>query len=326
MLRLALAVLALACVAHAADDAAESTKSCFLLGGSKADKPFPSLTQCYKQNQQACCVSAHDETIAGAYGNILSGTCIREYEDLEQYYCLGCSPDADSFIDWYNATTTPSNLGTNFKDYVQYDGQRIDLITVEADAERLKGMSNALEMVPGKYGEIKLCESFANKLLYGQDATAPGASVDAYDGCGMMLDGFPSPEAYADNGYGGDGALGRQIFALGKDEVDATGNPLSLDAIYALSADKHTSPQVKHYPGFDDPAILAQQSGIKMSHAWKFFATLRPPYYGSDSFEISWHHIVDTGPNGPGCFGAASSVQVTSMAVALVAAVAHLLA
>lgn len=56
-------------------------------------QPFPSLTQCYKNNQRACCVSAHDSYIAGKYGEILSPTCLREYQYLENYFCLGCYPE-----------------------------------------------------------------------------------------------------------------------------------------------------------------------------------------------------------------------------------------
>jgi len=63
-----------------------------------ADKPYPSLTQCYKDNQMACCVSAHDDTISDAYSSILSSTCLREFSYLEQYYCLGCNPKQPDFI------------------------------------------------------------------------------------------------------------------------------------------------------------------------------------------------------------------------------------
>jgi len=64
-----------------------------------AIKPFPALTQCYKYNTEACCISGHDSTIADAYNNILSSTCLREYPDLELYYCIGCNPEQPKYVD-----------------------------------------------------------------------------------------------------------------------------------------------------------------------------------------------------------------------------------
>merc|ERR1712232_1057505 len=64
----------------------------------KAQKPFPSLTQCYKNNQRACCVSAHDAYIESKYGSILSTTCLREYQALENYFCLGCYPEQGKYL------------------------------------------------------------------------------------------------------------------------------------------------------------------------------------------------------------------------------------
>lgn len=78
-----------------------AAKKCKLIQ-TEADKPFPSLTQCYKDNQRACCVSAHDEFIAAEYSGLLSGTCLREFSMLEMYYCLGCNPDQPSFIQGSN--------------------------------------------------------------------------------------------------------------------------------------------------------------------------------------------------------------------------------
>ena len=62
-------------------------------------KPFPSLTQCYKFNTQACCVSGHDHKIKEDYGALLSPTCIREFSQLEYYMCLGCNSDQPKYVD-----------------------------------------------------------------------------------------------------------------------------------------------------------------------------------------------------------------------------------
>jgi len=70
-----------------------------------AKKPFPSLTQCYKNNQLSCCVSAHDAYIESQYASILSSTCLREYQLLENYFCLGCYPDQGKFLVNDNTTT-----------------------------------------------------------------------------------------------------------------------------------------------------------------------------------------------------------------------------
>merc|ERR1712118_367169 len=78
----------------AADESEENTPYTY----DEASKPFPSLTQCYKNNQNACCVSAHDYTIASAYTEILSSTCLREYEYLELYYCMGCYPHQGKYV------------------------------------------------------------------------------------------------------------------------------------------------------------------------------------------------------------------------------------
>lgn len=65
-------------------------------------KPFPSLTQCYKFNQKSCCKSGHDSYIKDEYSSLLSTTCLREYPDLEYYYCLGCSDKQMRYVDLDN--------------------------------------------------------------------------------------------------------------------------------------------------------------------------------------------------------------------------------
>lgn len=95
MMRLLIAICLLATTA-----AAVTEKKCKLIGMAP-DKPFPSLTQCYKDNQRSCCVSAHDEQIANEYGNLLSGTCLREFSMLEMYFCLGCNPKQPEYIQGY---------------------------------------------------------------------------------------------------------------------------------------------------------------------------------------------------------------------------------
>lgn len=80
-------------------------------------QPVPSLTQCYKYNQEACCVAGHDTVIKtgnvprqrltvrlvarltrplvqrAEYDAMWSPSCQREYANLELLFCLGCNLD-----------------------------------------------------------------------------------------------------------------------------------------------------------------------------------------------------------------------------------------
>lgn len=62
-------------------------------------KPFPALTQCYKFNQDSCCLSGHDSTIKDAYESLLSTTCLREFPPLEYFFCLGCHNKQMDYVD-----------------------------------------------------------------------------------------------------------------------------------------------------------------------------------------------------------------------------------
>ena len=59
----------------------------------EAEKPSPSLVKCYRHNNLACCVAAHDSGIGSAYSDLLSDNCQREYNELEDYFCYGCNPE-----------------------------------------------------------------------------------------------------------------------------------------------------------------------------------------------------------------------------------------
>lgn len=61
-------------------------------------RPAPSLTQCYKYNTESCCVAGHDQKIKVEYKSLLSATCLREFPELEFYYCLGCHPEQSKYI------------------------------------------------------------------------------------------------------------------------------------------------------------------------------------------------------------------------------------
>ena len=71
----------------------QSSKSnqCTLTNQPSRD-PFPSLSKCYKYNNEACCLSVHDEIIDDYINDLLSSSCIRKYPLFENLMCLGCYP------------------------------------------------------------------------------------------------------------------------------------------------------------------------------------------------------------------------------------------
>lgn len=71
---------------------------CSLTGKTSSD-PFPSLTKCYRFNNNACCTSVHDDYINTSIGNILTASCMRKYTELEELMCLGCHPYENQYID-----------------------------------------------------------------------------------------------------------------------------------------------------------------------------------------------------------------------------------
>lgn len=156
-------------------EAADNTNLCFLLNGAASAKPFPSLTQCYKNNQDSCCVSAHDASIQSSYGGLLSETCLREYQDLEHYFCLGCNPEMAKYIQWYNKTTVGGATVFN-----KYDSTYAEACDVGDNAcVKLAAHKN------NKYGMIKICPGFKDKLMY--ESTDSKTKIDKYDNCGLNL-------------------------------------------------------------------------------------------------------------------------------------------
>ena len=64
--------------------------------------PFPSLSKCYKYNNEACCLSVHDEIIDDYINDLLSSSCIRKYSLFENLMCFGCYPLEYKYIDSKN--------------------------------------------------------------------------------------------------------------------------------------------------------------------------------------------------------------------------------
>ncbi len=72
--------------------------SCTLTQKGSQD-PFPSLSKCYKYNNEACCLSVHDDYINNYIAEILSESCIRKYSEFENLMCFGCHPLESNYID-----------------------------------------------------------------------------------------------------------------------------------------------------------------------------------------------------------------------------------
>lgn len=75
-----------------------SSDLCTLTGEYSKD-PFPSLTKCYRFNNNACCTSVHDDYINTSLENLLTTSCMRKYNELEELMCLGCHPYESSYIE-----------------------------------------------------------------------------------------------------------------------------------------------------------------------------------------------------------------------------------
>ena len=71
--------------------------NCTLTRKPRAD-PFPSLLKCYKYNNDACCLSVHDEYIDTVINQILSAPCVRKYPLFEILMCFGCHPNENKYI------------------------------------------------------------------------------------------------------------------------------------------------------------------------------------------------------------------------------------
>lgn len=64
---------------------------CTLTGFPSKD-PYPSLVTCYKYNNEACCLSVHDDYIKDQLSAMLTDSCLGKYTELEDLMCLGCHP------------------------------------------------------------------------------------------------------------------------------------------------------------------------------------------------------------------------------------------
>ena len=74
-----------------------TSNTCTLTSRPSAD-PYPSLLKCYKYNNDACCLSVHDDYIETYINQIFSPACVRKYPLFEILMCLGCHPSEYKFL------------------------------------------------------------------------------------------------------------------------------------------------------------------------------------------------------------------------------------
>ena len=88
----------------------DDDNNCTLTRKPRAD-PFPSLLKCYKYNNEACCLSVHDDYIDTYISSLLSPSCIRRYPLFEILMCFGCHPNERKYI---NITTKEIRICKEF--------------------------------------------------------------------------------------------------------------------------------------------------------------------------------------------------------------------
>ena len=87
-----------------------NNNTCTLTSRPSAD-PYPSLLKCYKYNNDACCLSVHDDYIETYINQIFSPACVRKYPLFEILMCLGCHPSEYKYL---NLTEKKINMCRSF--------------------------------------------------------------------------------------------------------------------------------------------------------------------------------------------------------------------
>ena len=84
---------------HILDD--EET-SC-LLSQRTPEKPYPSLSFCFRNNVESCCLTAHDSMMADNYAAFMPPACLTNFVLFEQFQCLGCHPMQPKSVETFSA-------------------------------------------------------------------------------------------------------------------------------------------------------------------------------------------------------------------------------
>ena len=135
-----------------------NSKACTLTRKESQD-PFPSLSKCYKYNNEACCMSVHDDYIDEQIQNILSPSCIRKYTEFENLMCFGCHPLERTYIDTDNhiiriCRSFAASLwnGPESKDYeaLNHKTEIFDNCGFKTELEQLQNLTNESYIIPSE--------------------------------------------------------------------------------------------------------------------------------------------------------------------------------
>ena len=97
-------------------------------------------------------MSGHDTHIKSNYESLLSTTCLREYEALENYYCLGCHPEQGKYTKVYTEDDCKGRAANVCPYYIDNIG---------AEASKSLGCPAS-----GCKGHLKLCANYVYRMLF----------------------------------------------------------------------------------------------------------------------------------------------------------------
>ena len=102
------------------------------LSGLKEDKPFPSLSFCFRNNVSSCCLTAHDQMIGESYNGFMPTACQTQFVFFEQLQCIGCHPQQPNVME----ESTPKNKGKELK--VRLCRKFVENLYIEATTDKNK--------------------------------------------------------------------------------------------------------------------------------------------------------------------------------------------
>jgi hypothetical protein len=109
----------------------DEENNCTLTRKGRAD-PFPSLLKCYKYNNEACCLSVHDDYIDTYISSLLSPSCIRRYPLFEILMCFGCHPNEGKYI---NKTTKEIRICKEFAKELWKEKEDQDFVDLNSSSK-----------------------------------------------------------------------------------------------------------------------------------------------------------------------------------------------
>lgn len=88
---------------------------------TESSQAYPSLKQCYIFTRDACCTSSHDQVIQQNLTNLVSSSCVEQFDDLIQYFCFGCHKQQAQY---FNKTSRKVRICKDFATRVWTGGSQ----------------------------------------------------------------------------------------------------------------------------------------------------------------------------------------------------------